>query len=74
MLAKAGCSGQDEQVGGTRGGNNPVSPEVTVVQQTIRKEETRETEAADLGNEKAAESTRQEKGHQRKEEAAPARC
>ena len=74
MLAKAGCSGQDEQVGGTWGGNNPVSPEVTVVQQTIKKEEKKETEAAHLGTEKATESTRQETGHQRKEEAAPARC
>ena len=66
--------GQDGQVGGSWLGNSQVRPEVTVVQQTVRKEDKKEKQHSELGTKKAAESTRQEKGQQRKEEAAPARC
>ena len=70
MLHEAGYSGQ---IGSSWGGNSPVSPEVTVVQQKVRKEE-KKGEATQLGTEEAAESTRQGEGQQREEEAAPAGC
>ena len=39
LLVEAGCSGQGEQVGGSWGGNSPINPEVTVVQQKVEKKE-----------------------------------
>ena len=74
VLHEAGYSGQDEQAGGSWGGNNPISPEVAVLQQLVLKEEGEKGEATQLGTKEAAESTRQEKGQQREEEAAPAGC